>query len=218
MYSQYEEEKHILNYFATYKAPLLQRFTALFKKKTLPTLLDIGGNDGVTHSNSLALILQGFDALVVEPSIMAVTNARINYQMLNKKVTVAACALGSKTEPKTFWDFNQRHETSIYGYFSTFRFFELPENEVRKFFTKTEVDTMDYKTLCHTYKRYHFDFITIDTCGHELNILPQIDLSKTKLVCIAYTDESIWRIIELCRKKGLRKILYQSPANILIGR
>ena len=218
MYSQYEEEKHILEYFAYYKPGLWERLTGLFKKKTPPTLLDIGANDAQTHSNSLALILNGWDALVVEPCLVSVTEARRNYQMLSKNVTVVPCAIGAQTETKTFWEFTASHENSRYGYYSTFRFLELPENKVRSFFIKTKVDVMDYKTLCQTYNKHQFDFITIDTCGTELEILQQIDLSKTKLVCVAYTEESKAEIISHCARYGLRKVIYQSPANILIGR
>ena len=216
-YSQYEEENHIIDYLNNYKPSLWKRFKGLFEKKRQPILLDIGGNDGTTHSNSLALILRGWDALVVDPTVMAVVNARINYQEMRRNVTVAPCAIGAVTENKTFWEFTQKYATSRYGYFSTFKYDEVPE-EVKEFFIETLVDVMDYKTFCDTYNQHHFDFITIDTCGTELEILSQIDLSKTKLVCVAYTEETKEHIISSCEDYGLSKVIYTSPANIVIGR
>lgn len=220
MYSQYEEEKYILDYFANYKPSLLERATGLFKRDRVPVLLDIGCNDGKTHSNSAALILNGWQALAVEPCVVSVIEARRFYQDIGKKVTVAPCAVGLKTETKTFYEFTQHYDSSGYGYFSAFNFGNIPENEVRQLFLKTVVDVMDYQTLCTTYNQHRFDFITINTNGTEQDILAQIDLSQTKLVCIAHhgNGEAINEIVNSCAYYGLTKIIYNSEKNILIGR
>ena len=221
MYSQHQEEAAILNYFGTYKPGRWERFKRLFTKNEVPTLLDIGCNDGKTHSNSAALILQGWQALVVEPCVICVVEARRFYHNIGRKVTVAPCAIGTKNETRTFYEFTKPHLTSPYGFFSVFNFDTIPENKVRQLFLKQQVDVMDYKTLCNTYNQHRFDFITINTNGTEGGILQQIDLSKTKLVCVHYDgrDESmLLKIMFHCGAFGLGTIIYKSPDNILLGR
>jgi hypothetical protein len=65
-----------------------------------------------------------------------------------------------------------------------------------------------------------FDFITIDAEGYDLEILRQIDLTDTKLLCIEWNtnDQAKGQILEYTIKFGMNKIIYVSGENLLIGR
>ena len=65
-----------------------------------------------------------------------------------------------------------------------------------------------------------FDFITIDAEGMDMEILKQIDLLDTQLLCIEWNSKNEIKeeILEYTSKFGMNKIIYQSGENLLIAR
>ena len=65
-----------------------------------------------------------------------------------------------------------------------------------------------------------FDFISLDVEGFELHILPDMDLSKTSLVCIEHNGHPGKKraYLECCAKYGISNIIYESGENLLIAR
>lgn len=206
MFSQNEEEKHILNYFNGFKG----------------TLLDIGANDGVTFSNSFQLISSGWKALLVEPSSMAITKLRTVHKDRTARVTSACCAIGTENKNVKFYESGAHLPSgNDFSLLST-----IVPAEKEKWngvdFTETDVDTLTYAALCEAYNMHRFDFITIDAEGMDLEILKQIDLTKsgTRLLCIEWNSIQKVKdeILNYTALHGMTKVIYQSPENLLIAK
>jgi FkbM family methyltransferase len=82
-------------------------------------------------------------------------------------------------------------------------------------FTKCKVKAVTYADIVDTY-----DFITIDCEGLDLDVLKQIDLKHTSLVCVEHNSVREIRngIIDYCASFGLNKKVYECMENIIMGR
>lgn len=203
MYSQNEEEKHILEFF----------------KDTTGTLLDIGANDGKTFSNSLALIEKGWKAVLVEPSEVAMRQLRFTHQG-NPNVITMCIAVGIKNGVETFHESGEHLGKGDFSLLSTLKEAEKLRWNKTTEFRKKEISVMDYATLCAESKNYLFDFITIDAEGMDIEILKQIDLTQTKLLCIEWNSIQKLKdeILNYTALFDMAKIIYESPENLLIAR
>lgn len=203
MYSQNQEEKHILDYFKEYKG----------------TLLDIGANDGKTFSNSLRLIELDWRAYLVEPSKKAFEKLT-SLHSGNVKVECLPVAIGQSNMKaileESGWHLNHRSDI---GLLSTL----VPE-EKKKWdkvaFEKQECEVMDFKTFTDLIDWKCFDFISIDAEGMDMDILTQIDLTSTRLLCIEWNSiEAVKASILLYTSQfGMNKVIYQSGENLIISR
>lgn len=203
MYSQNSEEKHIVNH--------LKGFTG--------TLLSIGENDGKTLSNSLSLIQLGWQAILVEPSKLALKKLRSLHKS-NKKIKIIPVAIGLSNCKMILHESGHHYaDKSDIALLST-----LKQEETMRWkgvhFKPYEVDVADYNTLLKLAGTSKFDFITIDAEGMDLDILRQIQLSEVKLLCIEWNskEEIKKQIMDYCANFGMNKIIYQSPENLLICR
>jgi FkbM family methyltransferase len=200
MYSQNQEEKYILEYFKDYKG----------------TLLDIGANDGKMFSNSLALIEKGWRGYMVEPSPKAFEKL-LQVHRGNDKVECLQIAIGEKNTKailaESGWHLNHKEDI---GLLSTL----IPEEKKRwdkVAFENTEVEVVDYKTFTELVDWKCFDFISIDAEGMDWQILSQIDLSDTRLICIETNSIETEKYINYCTGFGMR-LIYKNAENILMAR
>jgi len=200
MYTQNKEQEYILEYFKDFKG----------------TLLDIGANDGKTFSNSLALIEQGWNAVLVEPSPCTFEKLS-KLHAKNKNVTCLNVAIGTdKCKMKFYESGHHLKDKSDYALLST-----LDANETIKWrkagieFKEIDVDVITMDEI-----KGNFDFITIDAEGLDIDILKQIDLTNTKLLCIEWNSIIANKlvILEYCSQFGMNKIIYESCENLLICR
>jgi len=171
MYSQNQEESYILNFF----------------KGTKGKLLDIGANDGKTFSNSLALIEQGWEADLVEPNPEAFKLLK-NLHYGNERVIVWQCAVSDFTGKSNILLSTDERNPHDKGLVST-----LYEGETTRWkdnpfvdysFTPAVVDVLHARTFSHAY-----DFITIDCEGAETKIIPHLDYSNCKMICIEWNSK-----------------------------
>jgi len=86
IYSQNNEQQIIMKYFGDRKG----------------RLLDIGANDGVTLSNSRALMLSGWEGVLVEPSPQAF--ARLSNVYGSTSAVLQQVAVGLETRVIDFWE------------------------------------------------------------------------------------------------------------------
>lgn len=200
MYSQGNEEQIILDYFKDFKGKLL----------------DIGANDGKTFSNSLALIELGWSATLVEPSVTAFEKLKEIHKD-NLKTLLFNFAIGSKKEKLTLNESGHHlKDKSDIALLSS-----LHKSEIIKWvaqgveFKTYEVDIVPYSEI-----KDNYDFITIDAEGYDLEILKQIDLTNTKLLCIEWNsiESNKEQILEYTSTFGMDNIIYQSAENLLICR
>lgn len=179
-YSQHGEQQIILDYFGEF----------------VGTLLSIGENDGITFSNSRALLENGWYGVLVEPSEKSFKKLQENNAHLH-------CQL---------------HDVAISDHVGEVDFFEsgtligkddhslvssIVEAETERWkhkskdsdpivdFVKTTVPCVDVATLIKNSTCTTFEFITIDTEGMDLEILKQLDLEALgcRMICIEYNNK-----------------------------
>ena len=200
MYKQNKEQEYILEYFKDFKG----------------TLLDIGANDGKTFSNSLALIEQGWNAVLVEPSPCTFEKLKKLHNDRENVICINAAVGETYGKMKFYESGHHLKDKSDYALLST-----LDPNETLKWrragieFKEIEVDVITMDEVGH-----NFDFITIDAEGLDIEILKQIDLTHTSLLCIEWNSilSNKLVILEYCSQFGMNKIIYESGENLLICR
>lgn len=203
MYSQSLEEQYILNYFGD----------------KIGTFLDIGSNDGVTFSNTRALALRGWRGVLVEPSPKAFGRLKTLYNG-QKGFYVYPFALSDRNGTAVLQESGALCSPSDVGLVSTFHQEEVDRFKRTVKYDSVEVKTFKWKTFLNRLKIKQFDFISLDIEGHELHVLPDIDLTKTELICIEHNGKENLKkdYLYYTSKYGLSKIIYESGENILIAR
>lgn len=186
MYSQNNEEQVILDYFKDFSG----------------SLLDIGANDGVTFSNSLALIERGWYASLVEPSPSAFSKLS-QLHSDNPKVKVYQFAIGATTEDVVL-HVNDPHIPNDDSLLATTKASEMNRWGALKF-NETKVEQYTFKDAFEGQK---FDFITIDAEGVDIEILQQINLAEVgcKLLCVEHNGKKIEEYRDYCAKYGMKEI------------
>lgn len=203
MYSQNQEEQHILNYF----------------QGQIGRLLDIGANDGKTLSNSRALLEQGWHGVLVEPSPSAFD--RLSENSLGLDVHLIQTAIGAKKGKVEFHESGEHLGNGDTSLLST-----LVKDETTRWgdtveFKKIKVPAVTIAAFLESFPG-PYDFITIDTEGMDWTILQGIDLTETqtRCVCIEHNGntEMLNNFITYCAQHGLTKELYRSGENIILAK
>lgn len=205
MYSQNNEDSTIIAYFNEHHNGMTG------------TLLDLGANDGRTLSNSLRLIQKGWNAVLVEASTEVFNRCKDEHKN-NDKVQVINIGVAEKVGKLVFHESGEHLGNGDHSLVSTFDSRELKrwENET---FTKVEIDVVDYKTLMGMSKWTEFDFITMDIEGMESVVLPDMDLTNCKCICIEYNLN--WEMLRyytsIVSKFGLKEI-FRNNENVIYGK
>ena len=204
-YSQNLEEEVILNYFKDYQSG---------------TFLSIGENDGVTFSNVRALSLTGkFKGVMVEPSPKAFERLKQLYEG-HKGFYTYQVAIGSHNGKGILQESGPLCSPADIGLVSTFH-----QKEVERFkrtvnYSPVEVKMYTWKTFLNRLTIKEFNFVSIDVESNEMDILPDMDLTATQLLCIEHNSnqELKKKYLDCTSKYGLDKIIYESGENIIICR
>ncbi|MFO0454037.1 MAG: FkbM family methyltransferase [Pseudomonadota bacterium] len=197
-YSQNNEQDIILQYFGNRKG----------------FFLDIGANDGITLSNTYALQLQEWKGVLIEPSEEAFNRIKASNGVQKFNV-----AIGTEDGHCTFHEMGNHLNAGDVSLLSTIKKTELkrwPGVEFKE--RMTEVWT--YKTLLKHSRLKFFDFISIDAEGVDYEILEQIDLKYTDMVCIEHnSNPDLFQLIkDYCNKAGLTKKLLNNLENVIWAR
>ena len=201
MYSQNEEEKHILNYFNGKKG----------------NFLDIGANDGITLSNTRALFDTGnWNGVFIEPSPEAFKKLKQNYRAIGGSYFYNF-ALGTHNGEMDFYDSGNHLNKGDTGLLST-----ASEEDYNKWrgvtqFTQIKVKVFRYKTFLNRVKIKEFDFISCDAEGFDLAILKQIDLRSTSCICVEWNSKQELKN-EFDKLMIGFKIIYTSVENLIYAR
>jgi FkbM family methyltransferase len=197
-YSQNLEQDYIVNYFGTKPHHLLS----------------VGENDGITFSNSRYLLEHlGWSGLLVEPSPTAFKKLNALYKD-NDLVECLNVAIANEKGRIDFYDMGEHVGKGDTSLLST-----AVQSETSRWvgtqFAKCKVKALTYADIIDTY-----DFITIDCEGLDLDVLKQIDLKHTSLVCVEHNSvrEIRNQIIDYCGKAGLTKKVYECMENVIMGR
>jgi len=201
MYSQNNEEQIILDYF----------------KGQTGTFLDCGSNDGITFSNTYALSKLGWCGVLIEPSPRAFAKLKQCYEDTKGCFYLYNYAIGTTNGKVTLFESGELVHTGDVGLVST-----LIEKETDRFkrtvkYEPITVDCYRWKTAMNRWKMKKFDFISIDIEGLELEVLEQIDLTDTKLICVE-TNGDLTKKAKLNSMLLDFKVIYTSPENLIYAR
>lgn len=204
MNSQNNEEQLIIDYF----------------RGRVGTALDIGANDGITLSNSYAAIMRGWSGVLVEPSPEAFDRLSDLYAD-NDKVECIMAAIGTMNARMDLHDSGEHLGTGDVALLSTLLSSERVKWEMSgNTFTLDECDVITFQTLldAHT-RRKHFDLITIDAEGMDLDILRQMDLTALgcDMLIIEHEHSDINAMLRYGRKHGLKE-LTRNRQNLIMAR
>lgn len=199
MYSQSNEEQVIVDYF---------------KGKT-GTFIDIGSNDGVTLSNTRRLAELGWRGVLVEPSPTAFAKLVENYKNMTG-FYFYNFALGTSNSKVKFWDSGAHLNTGDHGLLSTLNASEKERWKGQEY-TEIEIQCFRWKTFLNRLSIREFDFISLDAEGTDYEILRQIDLRSTSLVCVEWNSKPEAKEKFDPLMIGF-KVIYTSPENLIYAR
>jgi FkbM family methyltransferase len=199
-FSQNDEEKYILGYFGSF----------------IGTFCSIGENDGKTLSNVRALFERGWRGVMIEPDPAAYARLEDLYKG-HKGGYCYKYAISNHNGKRVFHKSGELLHKGDIGLVSTFHAAEMDRFKNVLDYEAEEVKTFKWKTALNRWPIKKFDFISIDVEGDEMNILPDIDLSETKLLCIEWN--SVPRLKTAYEKylDGFR-LIYTSGENLVYGR
>jgi FkbM family methyltransferase len=210
MYSQNNEEEIIMNYF----------------QGRTGTLLDIGANDGITLSNSYALVQNGWRAVLVEPSYNAYIRMLETHKGKDGQVIMFNAGIAKTTGLQPFFESGPYQgkgpDTAL---LSTMNAGELARWKGEVVFTECEAyffTLADFLTDLRSAGPYQkFNFVNIDAEGVDYDILQQmefIDL-QPECICIEHNGKPdlIAGYVELCKRMGLRE-LARNAENLIFVR
>lgn len=203
MFSQSLEEKYILEYFGD----------------TIGTFISFGENDGETFSNVRALALRGWSGVCIEPSPTAFRKCKALYEG-HKNIRVYPWAISSKFKndgKAILHESGALLNTADVGLVSTFHASEMDRFKRTVSYTPVEVKTFKWKTALNRLQIREFDFVSLDVEGCELEILPDIDLTKTQMICIEHNGSQILKEAYEKYLEGF-KLLYTSAENLIYAR
>jgi len=190
-------------------------------------VLDIGSNDGMTFSNSRDLILNGWQAFLVEPSPKAYAKLSELYDESGLPVVLVNYAITEETGEFEFFDSGAH----VYGGndVALVSGLQIQSKWRHCDYEKVSVDGMPfncfYGLVLLSYARplqwnRKFNFITIDAEGWDWKILQQIDLKEVgcECLCIEHNGSHALaeRYTEHCRKFGLKEI-HRNAENIIFA-
>lgn len=168
-YSQNDEQEAILRYFG----------------ETTGSLLDIGAFDGITFSNSRALLELGWVGVLVEPDPFNLQKLIANTSKLNCDVICAAVGPEQKLSRLCI------ETTEDRGWASTIsEKLMRPDRILSPLAAQVYVPTLTLADIMRLRER-SFDFISIDAEGMDFEILktmPKKMLSEVKLLSIEPMD------------------------------
>lgn len=202
-YSQSNEQHHILEYF----------------KGRTGTFIDIGANNGIDLSNTRALAELGWSGYFIEPSPKAFERLKENYKGL-KGFKFYNVALGTHNGNAILQESSSLLTSADVGLVSTFEASEMQRFKSITTYEPVTVKMFKWKTFLNRLSDKHFLFVNLDVEGFEMHILPDMDLSKTEVVCIEHngSQEKKKAYLECTSKYGIDKIIYESGENLIIVR
>lgn len=190
MYSQNQEEIHILDYFGDH----------------VGRLIDIGANNGENLSNSRALIERGWSGVLIEPSPGAFKSLESLY-FENPNVRCLQAAIGKESGFTTLYDCKDSLISTI-----------SPEHRdlFPAKYDEVKVPVWTFRDLL-LFNPGPYDFITIDAEGLDWDILRQIDLTEVKMVCAEHGGTHFDEIFRYCTDYGM-KLIYSCFENIIMAK
>lgn len=194
-YSQNEEQHHILNYFEKHPP----RHGA--------KLLDIGAYDGITFSNTYALMQQGWEGVFVEAAPNIFAACQRNLEGLKATMCLATVVLDPVQGMIDFYDNDAATASVSVEHVNKWKH-ETP-------FRKITVMPVHYKAILSTFGTV-YDFVSVDVEGQSADLFLRMFSLMPDVDCwVVEKDEKRNQIIEIAQ--GF-EVLYECHENLVLGR
>lgn len=201
-YSQNNEEQVILDYF----------------KGHVGTFCSLGENDGVTFSNVRALAERSWSGVMVEPDPEAFKRLEALYiEYKYRGLYTYNYAIGDYIGKKILQKSSALIGKGDTGLVSTFNASEMERFKSVVTYTPIEVQIYTWRTALNRWAIKDFDFISMDIEGDEMKVLPDMDLSKTKCICIEHNGRNDLKLEYEKYLTGFKHI-YTSGENLIYVR
>ena len=196
-----------------------QRIIEKYFLHKIGNLLDIGANDGITFSNSHALIKAGWAAVLVEPSPKAFQKLHNVYNGFDI-VQCLELAIGMNNGSAVLKESGSLLNQGDIALVSSF----LPEEQARWTslnmpFEDVPVEVVDVKSLLKRTYIENFDFVSIDIEGMEKVVVPQFDFNAigAKMVCIEFNSKDQTFFDRHMTHQGY-KLIHKNAENLLYAK
>lgn len=199
-FSQNNEQEHILNYFGDF----------------IGTFLDIGCNDCKTFSNTRALALKGWKGSLVDPSPKAMAKCKELYNG-HKGFYFYQYAISKHNGKEILHESGPLCSAADVGLVSTFHAEEMARFKATVRYDPIEVQTFRWKTFYNRLYLKEFQMLSMDCEGDELNILPHMDLSGVRLICIEWNSKPELKTEYEKYLEGFQ-LIYTSAENLIYAR
>lgn len=199
-YSQSNEQEHILKYFDGF----VGRFCS------------VGENDGTTFSNVRALAMAGWSGVAIEPEPNAFAKLKELYKD-RKDIYTYNYAISKNNGKAILHASGPLCSAADVGLVSTFHAHEKARFDRTVKYDPIEVITYRWKTAINRWKIKEFEFISLDVESDELNILPYINLEKTRCICIEWNSKPELKTEYEKYLDGF-KVIYTSAENLIYAR
>lgn len=204
MYSQHDEEKHILEWF---------KYDDGAKAIPHGRYLDIGAWTGLELSNTRRLAELGWSGVAVEPAAGPFRKLMENYRHL--PLIELVCAALCSGDTHSIADFRQSDDA--------ISAFATSEHHLAKWgkvtgFQKTFVIAIPHAEFFAKFPP-PFDFVNIDTEGANWDIVEgfPFQLIGASLVCVE-VDDKREEMKAVVRGHGFTEVVYESAENLIVGK
>lgn len=200
MRSQNREEEVILEYFKGY----------------VGTFIDLGANDGLTFSNTRALAERNWRGILIDADPDAFAKLEKLY-LEYKGLYTYNYAISDYNGKKILQKSSSLLKNGDTGLVSTFNASEMERFKKIVQYTPVEVQCYTWRTALNRWAIQEFDMISMDIEGEEMKVLPDMDLSKTKLICIEHNGKQELKTAYEKYLDGF-KLIYTSAENLIYVR
>lgn len=186
------------------------------------TFLDIGANDGITLSNTYALVRGGWQGALIEPSPRAFQRLTENLfmELQRGQVELHSYGIGPQMGIATLQESGEHLGKGDVGLLSTFF-----EEEADKWkpagntFYPVEAKLYPFSYFLTLSRFKTFDFVSIDAEKMDMVILWQMDLKPlgVQMLCIEHEHLDVSEIISYCQPFGLKEVA-RNRQNILLAK
>jgi len=197
MYSQRDEEKHILQFF---------------KETEKGRFLDVGAYDGKLFSTTRALAQKGWGGVLVEPSPSVLPALRELYKDSPQHIIIEK-GIGLESKTQLFYD---SRGDAISSFDIDHKI--LWEKKGGTVYDEIFIEILSVDDL-FAQIGYDFQFINLDAEAWSLDILevlPFDKLTEVKMICVEF-DHAIDRVMNAVEKHGFT-LLHQTAENMLVVR
>jgi len=179
--------------------------------------LSIGENDGITFSNVRAFAEMGWTGLLVEASPKAYERLLKNYELIDRDIDLQNVAIGKEDGYLDFYESGELLNKGDIALVSSGVKSELDRwISLKMPFEKLKVPMTSVATMLARSRHTHFDLLSLDIEGMELDVLPQIDFKALgiKVAVIEWNSQNEKAYNDIMFPRGF-KLVHKNLENLI---